>query len=96
MGLARQRQLQRQRLTLATSGDATLLALATLGDASIEIESLQNRLIKVCYVPATSTRLPKLLSILLLRPITELIKQTRRAIKQSILLRCLWMKQKLK
>jgi hypothetical protein len=56
-----------------------------------DIESLQNRLLKVCYVPATSANLQRLL--FLLRPLTVLIKQTRqavRAIKQSILLRCLW------
>ncbi len=58
---------------------------------SIDMESLQNRLLKVCYVPATSTRLPRLLFLLL--PLTVLIKQTRQAIhavRQSILLRCLW------
>jgi hypothetical protein len=27
----------------------------------IDIESLQNRLLKVCYVPATSAHLPRLL-----------------------------------
>jgi len=27
---------------------------------SIDIESLQNRLLKVCYVPATSASLPRL------------------------------------
>ncbi len=30
-------------------------------DLSIDIESLQNRLLKVCYVAATSARLPRLL-----------------------------------
>jgi hypothetical protein len=58
---------------------------------TIDIKSLQNRLLKVCYVPATSTRLPRLLFLLL--PLTVLIKQTRQAIhtiRQSILLRCLW------
>jgi hypothetical protein len=47
--------------------------------------------LKVCYVPATSAGLPRLL--FLLRPLTVLMKQTRqvvRAIGQSILLRCLW------
>ncbi len=46
---------------------------------------------KVCYVPATSAGLPRLL--FLLRPLTVLMKQTRqavRAIKQPILLRILW------
>ncbi len=57
----------------------------------IDIKSLQNRLLKVCYVPATSTGLWRLL--FLLWPLTVLMKQTRQAvctIKQSILLRCLW------
>ena len=61
---------------------------------SIGIESLQNRLLKVCYVPATSTGLPRVsfffsFLLLLLRPLTVLMKQTRqavRAVKQSIFL----------
>ncbi len=60
---------------------------------SIDIESLQNRLLKVCYVPATSACLHRLLFIIfLLRPLTALIKETRQtisAIKHSIFLRCL-------
>ncbi len=58
---------------------------------TIDIESLQNRLLKVCYVLATCAGLPRLL--FLLWPLTVLMKQTRQAvhaIKQSILLRCLW------
>jgi hypothetical protein len=58
----------------------------------IDIESLQNRLLKVCYVPATSTSLPRL--PVLLQPLKVLMKHTRQAviaIKQSILLRCLWL-----
>ncbi len=54
----------------------------------IDIESLQNRLLKVCYVPATSASLPRLL--FLLRPLRALMKQTRQAVhavKQPILLR---------
>ncbi len=48
----------------------------------IDIESLQNRLLKVCYVPATSASLPRVSFIfsflfLLLRPLTVLMKQTR-------------------
>ncbi len=57
----------------------------------IHIKSLQNRLLKVCYVPPTSASLPSLL--FLLWPLTVLMKQTRQAVwavKQSILLRCLW------
>ncbi len=60
----------------------------------IDIESLQNRLLKACYVPATGASLPRLLFIyFLLWPLTVLMKQTRQAVhavKQSILLRCLW------
>jgi hypothetical protein len=82
---------------------ATLAALAALSSTTeigsflnfvvppIDIESLQNRLLKVCHVPATSNRLPGLL--FLLRLLTVLIKQTRQAVcavKQSILLGCLW------
>ncbi len=48
----------------------------------IDIESLQNRLLKVCYVPATSASLPRVtfffsFLFLLLRPLTVLMKQTR-------------------
>ncbi len=56
----------------------------------------QNRLPKVCYVPATSACLPRLL--FLLRPLTVLMKQTRQAvcaIKQYFLLRCRWYVQTL-
>jgi len=60
----------------------------------MDIESLQNRLLKVCYVPATSAGLPRVrfffsFLFMLLRPLTVLMKQTRqavRAIKQSIFL----------
>ena len=64
---------------------------------TIDIESLQNRLLKVCYVPANSAGLNRLL-FFLLRPFTVLMKQTRQAvlaINQSILLRCLWIQAKL-
>ncbi len=56
----------------------------------IDIQSLKNRLLKVCYVSATSTGLQRLL--FLLQPLMILMKQTRQAvytIKQSVLLRCL-------
>jgi hypothetical protein len=61
---------------------------------AIDIGSLQNRLLKVCYVPATSTSLPRVsfffsFLFLLLRPLTVLMKQTRQAVrtvKQSIVL----------
>ncbi len=55
----------------------------------IDIESIQNILLKV-YVPVASAHLPRLF---LLWPLTVLMNQTRQAvhaIKQSILLRCLW------
>jgi hypothetical protein len=57
---------------------------------AIDIESLQNRLLKFCYVPATSAGLPRVsffFFFLLQWPFTQLIKQTRQAvhaIKQSI------------
>ncbi len=53
----------------------------------IDIKSLQNRLLKVFYVPATRVSLNRLL--FLLRPLTVLMKQTRQAvctIMQSIYL----------
>jgi hypothetical protein len=56
---------------------------------SIDIKILQNRLLKVCYAPATSDRLPRPLFIyFLLRPLTVLMKKTGQmvcAAKQSIL-----------
>jgi hypothetical protein len=58
----------------------------------IDNKSLQNRLLKVCYVPATSAGLPRLL--FLLWPLTVLKEQTRqvvRAVKQSMLLTCLYL-----
>jgi hypothetical protein len=54
-------------------------------------QKTKNRFLKVFYVPATSTGLPKLL--FLMQPLTVPMKQTRQAghaIKQSKLLRCLW------
>ncbi len=62
---------------------------------TIDIKSLQNRLLKVCYVPVTSAGLPMVsfffsfLFFLLLQPLTVLMNQTRqavRAVKQSIFL----------
>jgi hypothetical protein len=55
-----------------------------------QILKVQNRLLKVCYVPATSASLSRLL--FLRWPLTVLMKQTRQAVhafKQSILLKCL-------
>jgi hypothetical protein len=48
-----------------------------------------NRLLKVCFVPASSTVLIAFFSSFLLRPLTVLMKQTRqpvRAVNQSIYL----------
>ncbi len=60
----------------------------------IDIKSLQNRLLKVCYVPATSASLPRVslffsFLFLLLQPLIVLMKQTR-WLKQSIFFICLW------
>jgi len=56
----------------------------------IDIERRKNRLLKFCYVPATSAAHNRLLFFLfLLQPFTVLMKQTRqavRAVEQSILL----------
>jgi hypothetical protein len=59
------------------------------------IQSVQNRLLKVCYVPATSAGLNRLLYFFffLWWQLTVLMKQTRQAVcavKQTILLRCVW------
>ncbi len=48
----------------------------------VDIKSLQNRLLKVCYVPATRASLPRVsfffsFLFLLLQPLTVLMKQTR-------------------
>jgi hypothetical protein len=56
--------------------------------------SLQNRLLKVCYVPANSADLNRFLFFFFsLRPSTVLMNQIRQGvcpINQSISLRCLW------
>ncbi len=65
-------------------------ALPASCNAKIDIESLQNRLLKVCYVPTTSAGFNRHLFFLFLQwPLIVLMKQTRqavRAIKQSIYL----------
>jgi hypothetical protein len=56
------------------------------------MKSLQNRLPKVCYVPATIAGLLRLLFLFLRWPLTVLMRQTRQAVRafmQPILLRCL-------
>ncbi len=61
-------------------------------DVYTKILKVQNRLLKVCYVPGTSAILSRLLFLFLRWPLTVLMKQTRqavRAFKQSVLLRCL-------
>jgi hypothetical protein len=48
----------------------------------------------VCYVPAASNTFLAFFTVFLLWPFTVLMKQTRqvvRAVKQSILFRCLWL-----
>jgi hypothetical protein len=52
---------------------------------SIDIERHKNKLLKFCYVPATSAARNRLLFFFLLQPFTVLMKQTR-IVKQSILL----------
>jgi hypothetical protein len=50
----------------------------------------KNRLLKICYVPTTSITF---LAFFLVWPLTVLMKQTWqavRAVKLSIILRCLW------
>ncbi len=57
---------------------------------TIDIERKQNRLLKVCYVPATSVASSEAFS--LMHSITVLMRQTRQAvcaINQSTFLRCL-------
>ncbi len=71
-----------------------LAAICLLYVHGIDIESLQNRLLKVCYVPATSASLLRVSFVfyflfLLLRALTVLMKQTGQAVrvvKQSIFL----------
>ena len=80
--------------TIVSSFINTFLILLSWYHSIIDIESLQNKLLKVCYVPATSSSLPRVsfffsFLCLKLRPLTVLMKQTRQAvhaIKQSILL----------
>jgi hypothetical protein len=56
----------------------------------IDIESLQNRLLKVCCVPTTSASLQRLLFCCCGHVLMKQTRQAVCAIKQSILLRCLW------
>ncbi len=68
------------------------LFLASDSGCTIDMER-KNILLMVCYVPATSATFLAYFSFFLLWPLTVLMKQTRQAvcaIKQSILLRCLW------
>ncbi len=79
----------------AATAETTAKAATAATAVTIDIESLKNRLLKGCYVPATSACLPRVsfffsfLFFLLLRPLTVLIEQTRQAVhavKQSIFL----------
>jgi hypothetical protein len=78
---------QASRAVVSPGGKVTALACHPY------LSKVQNRLLKVCYVPATSTSLSRLLFLSFLQwPLTVLMKQTMQAvhaIKQSILLRCL-------
>ncbi len=59
---------------------------------TIDIER-KNRLLKVCYVPTTNATFLAFFLFFLLWSLTVLMKQTRqvvRAVRRSILLRCLW------
>jgi hypothetical protein len=57
-------------------------ALVILSDVTIDIERRKNRLLKCCYVPATSAAHNKLL--FLLRPFTVLTKQSKHAPLSSL------------
>jgi hypothetical protein len=46
---------------------------------TIAIESLQNRLLKVCYVPATNPSLSRLLFLFLQWPLTVLTNEANKA-----------------
>jgi hypothetical protein len=64
----------------------------SLGPALLIDIERKNRLLKVCYVPTTTATFLAFFLFFLLWPLTELMKQTRQAVrvlKQSILLRCL-------
>ncbi len=57
----------------------------------IDIESLQNRLLKVCYVPTASASIPRVsfffyFIFLFLQPLTVLMKHNKVPFKQSIFL----------
>ncbi len=56
---------------------------------TVDIKSLQNRLLKVCYVPATSAGLPRLLFDAAINSANEANKAGICAVNQSILHRCL-------
>jgi len=80
----------KQKMSLGK--ERKILGIKWRNGRAIDIESLQNTLLKVCCVPATSAGLPRVsfffsFLLLLQRPLTVLMKQTRqvvRAIKQSI------------
>ena len=60
---------------------ATHAVVAVCLVTNIDIESHKNRLLKVCYVPATSAHLPRLLFIyFLLQQLTILMKQTKQVV----------------
>jgi hypothetical protein len=79
-------------------GSCCILEKAGVERKTIDVES-QNRLLKVCYVPTISTGLPWQLLLLFfffaaaINSTNEKTRQAVRAIKQSILIRCLWEKR---
>ncbi len=79
----REREKERETVACTWFSLSFSLSLWLVTACPINIESLQNRLLKVCYVPATSAGLPRVsfffsFLFLLLQPLTVLMKQTRR------------------
>jgi hypothetical protein len=81
--------MNQQQIDASASFQASLIfdafTRAYPSGAPIDIESLQNRLLKICYVPATSDGLPRVsfffsFLFLVLRPITVVMKQTRQVV----------------
>jgi len=62
-----------------------LSKVIVMPNQTIDIESLQNRLLKVCYVPTASDSLPRTLFLLLTINITNEAKQGRQYMPLSSL-----------
>jgi hypothetical protein len=76
-------------VSVVLSASMALLLFSFSRVLSIDIERRKNRLLKFCYVPATSAAHNRLLFFYLLRLFTVLMKQTRQAVHavtQSIIL----------